>query len=114
MIKRHVQTKISHRVVEHNGLLFFSGVIADDFSKSMRGQAQEVFRKIDTTLRELGSSKDKLLSATIYISDFAQKDEMNAAWFEWLAPESFPARATIGVADLGKGVLIEVMVSAAR
>ena len=37
---------------------------------------------------------------------------MNKAWTEWLPAESLPTRATIGVADLGQNVLIEVVVSA--
>lgn len=114
MITRHFPTKIMHRAVEHDGVLHLSGVIADDLSKDMQGQAEEVFRKIETILRDLGSSKEKLLSATVYISDFSQKDGMNEAWFRWLPGEHLPARATIGVAELGKGVLIEVVACAAR
>ena len=55
-----------------------------------------------------------LLTAMIYISDFSQKEGMNEAWLEWLPGELLPTRATIGVADLGENVLIEVVVSAAK
>ena len=113
MIKRHVQTKINHRVVEHNGVLYFGGLVADDKSKDMKGQTQEVCAKIEALLTQVGSSKEKLLTAMIYISDFSQKDGMNEAWLEWLPGEILPTRATIGVNDLGKNVLIEVVVSAA-
>ena len=114
MIQRHIRTKINHRVVEHNGVLYFGGLIADDVGKDMKGQTAEICAKIDKLLAEVGSSKDKLLTAMIYISDFGQKDGMNEAWLEWMPAEHLPTRATIGVAELGKNVLIEVVVSAAR
>lgn len=114
MIKRYFQTKINHRVVEHNGVLYFGGLVAEDKSKDMKGQTMEICAKIDHLLAEVGSSKDKLLTAMIYISDFSQKDGMNEAWLDWLPGEILPTRATIGVAELGKDTLVEIVVSAAR
>ena len=114
MIKRHIPTRINHRVVEHNGTLHFGGLVADDKSLDMKGQTAEICAKIDDLLAQVGSSKEHLLTAMIYISDFDQKDGMNDAWLEWLPAEHLPTRATIGVAELGAGVLIEVVVSAAR
>ena len=70
--------------------------------------------KLDKLLAEVGSSKEKLVTAMLYITDFDQKDGMNEAWLEWLPSENLPTRATIGVAELGKGVLIEIVVSAIR
>lgn len=114
MIKRYVPSKINHRVVEAGGLLHFGGLIADDLSLDMKGQTAQICGKIDKLLAEVGSSKEKLVTAMIYITDFAQKDGMNEAWLEWIPAEHLPTRATIGVAELGKNVLIEVVVSAAR
>lgn len=114
MIKRYVPSKINHRVVEAGGLLHFGGLIADDLSLDMKGQTAQICGKIDKLLAEVGSSKEKLVTAMIYITDFGQKDGMNEAWLESIPAEHLPTRATIGVAELGKNVLIEVVVSAAR
>jgi enamine deaminase RidA (YjgF/YER057c/UK114 family) len=114
MIQRHFRTKINHRVVEHNGVLYFGGLVADDKSQDMKGQTAQICRKIEKLLIEVGSSNDKLLTAMIYISDFSQKDGMNEAWLEWLPGEHLPTRATIGVAELGEDTLIEIVVSAVR
>lgn len=114
MIKRHIQTRINHRVVEHNGVLYFGGLVADDKSKDMKGQTEEICAKLDKLLAEVGSSKAHLLTAMIYISDFDAKEGMNDAWLEWIAADDLPTRATIGVAELGKDVLIEVVISAAK
>lgn len=113
-ITRFESTPIMHRVNEFNDLLFLGGVAADDFSGDMRQQASEVFAKIDRLLTEHGSGKDRLLSVTIYVADLSQKAQMNEAWSAWLEASDMPARATIGVADLGPRVLIEVVVTAAK
>lgn len=114
MIRRHARTPIMHRVVEHNGVLYFGGIVADDRSLSMKGQTEQILAKIGKLLEENGSDKGKLLAATLYITDMALKDEMNAAWTAWFGAEDLPTRATIGVADLGPNTLIEVVVTAAR
>ena len=114
MITRHIQTRINHRVVEHNDVLYFGGLVADDKSQDMKEQTAQICKKIDDLLAQVGSSRDKLLTAMIYISDFAQKDGMNDAWLEWMPAEHLPTRATIGVAELGEDTLIEVVVSAAK
>ena len=114
MIQRHMRTKINHRIVEAGGILHFGGLVADDLSQDMKGQTAEICGKLDKLLAEVGSSKEKLVTAMLYITDFDQKDGMNEAWLEWLPSEHLPTRATIGVAELGKGVLIEIVVSAIR
>ncbi|MCZ7448123.1 Rid family hydrolase [Agrobacterium rhizogenes] len=52
------------------------------------------------------------MSATIFITDMNVKPQMDAVWKEWFAPEELPARATIGVADLGDTTLIELIATA--
>lgn len=114
MIKRHLPTSTYHGVVEAAGLLHFAGVVADDLSLDMKGQASQIFDKIEKLLLELGTGKENLVSAMIYITDFDQKAGMNEAWLDWLHADHLPTRATIGAADLGENVLIEVVVTAAR
>lgn len=114
MITRHVPTRINHRIVEAAGLLHFGGLTADDKSLDMQGQTAQICGKIDALLAGVGLDKDHLVTATIYITDFGQKEGMNAAWLDWLAADRLPARATIGVATLGKDTLVEIVVTAAR
>ncbi|WP_282026462.1 RidA family protein [Limimaricola cinnabarinus] len=114
MIKRFIRHTINHRVVEAAGILHFGGLIADDRSLDMKGQTEQICAKIDALLAQVGSRKENLVTAMIYITDFSQKDGMNEAWLSWLPAEHLPTRATIGVTDLGEGVLIEIVVTAAR
>lgn len=114
MIKRHLQSRIMHAVVEHNDVFYFGGVTAGDTSLNMEEQTGQICAKIDKLLADCELSKQNLLTARIYLSDFSKKEEMNKAWLAWLPAEILPTRATIGVADLGRDVLIEVVVSAGR
>jgi len=115
MIKRHMKlsTGIGFRAVEHAGVLHFSGFIADDFSEGMAGQTLQVCQKMKKALEDIGSSKDNVLTATIYLADFSKKEEMNRVWVDWFKGDQLPARSTIGVATLGPGILIEVVITAA-
>lgn len=114
MIKRSNHYELLHEIVEYNGILYFSGVIAEDLSLDMAGQAKQVFDQIDQLLADHGSSRDRLLTALIFVTDMKQKPAMNKVWKEWLTPSAMPTRATIGVSDLEKDILIEVVVTAAK
>lgn len=114
MIERHGQGKYFHKVVEANSTLYLSGVVAGDLSAGMTGQTQQTLAGIDAVLASVGSSKQQVVSATIYITDMKLKEEMNAVWEQWATPEHRPARATVAVADLGPNVLIEISCIAVR
>jgi enamine deaminase RidA (YjgF/YER057c/UK114 family) len=100
------------RAVVHGGIAYLSGIVADDKSADMKGQTADILAKIDAILAGVGSDKNRILSAVIYVSDQALKDQMNEAWMEWMDPAHPPARACVG-AGLTKDVLVEIMVTAA-
>ena len=87
--------------------LFLYGVVA------VLGAAGLSFLTAAAWLAANGSDRNHLLSALIFITDMKLKPDMNKAWKAWLAPAHLPSRATIGINDLGPGVLIEVVVTAA-
>jgi enamine deaminase RidA (YjgF/YER057c/UK114 family) len=114
MIERFVGTDLLHRVVEHNGTLYLSGIGPSDVSVGMRAQSEQVFAKAEAILDQHGSSKAHILSVIIFLTDLSRKLEMNEAWTSWLAPAEIPARAAIGVNDLAPDMLIEACFVAAR
>ena len=67
--------------------------IPGHFSAEINSQTAEICGKIDDLLAKVGSSKEKLLTATIFISDFSKKNGMNDAWLDWLPGEILPPRA---------------------
>lgn len=112
-IARSQKTPIFHRFVAHGDVVYFAGVVAGNLSAGMEGQTRDVTRRLDELLAAAGIDKTHILSAMIYITDMSQKAAMNKAWTEWISGDHLPARATIGVADLGENVLIEIVITAA-
>src|SRR6266511_5573447 len=94
-------------------LVFLSGVVADDKSLNMKGQTEQVLRKIDTVLAKAGTNKSRLLSTTVYMADASLKDEMNEAWMAWVDRSNLPTRTAVGAA-LTPGTLVEITVCAAK
>jgi enamine deaminase RidA (YjgF/YER057c/UK114 family) len=99
--------------VVHDNVVYLSGIVADDKSLPMKGQTEQVLRKIDGVLAAAGTDNSRILSATVYLSNIDLKDEMNEAWMAWVDRKNLPARAAVGV-DLTPGTLVEIMVSAAK
>ena len=112
-ITRSIRTPIMHRAVEANGFVFIGGTIADDTSVSMGEQTRNILGKIEGYLKEAGTDQSRVVSASIFVTDLSAKKEMDAVWTEFFG-DNLPARATVGVADLGGGALIEVVVTALR
>lgn len=112
-IKRSIRTPIMHRAVEANGFVYVGGTIADDTSVSMGEQTRNILGKIAGYLKEAGTDVTKVVSASIFVTDLSKKKEMDAVWTEFFG-DHLPARATVGVADLGGGALIEVVVTATK
>lgn len=100
------------RAVVHGGVAYLSGIVADDKTRPTKEQTAQVLSKIDTLLAGLGTSKSRILSATVYLADLGEKDEMNAAWMAWMDPAHPPARAAVGV-QLTPGTRVEIMCCAA-
>ncbi|KJC60919.1 endoribonuclease L-PSP [Bradyrhizobium sp. LTSPM299] len=112
-ITRNIRTPIMHRAVEANGFVFVGGTIADDTSVSMGEQTRNILGKIAGYLKETGTDRSRVVSASIFVTDLSGKKEMDAVWTEFFG-DNLPARATVGVADLGGGALIEVVVTALK
>jgi enamine deaminase RidA (YjgF/YER057c/UK114 family) len=104
---------LNSRAVIYGNLVFCSGIVADDKSLPIKGQTEQVLRKIDAILAAAGTDKSRLLSATVYLADAKLRDEMNEAWMAWIDKKNLPARAAVG-AVLTPGTLVEIMVTAAK
>jgi enamine deaminase RidA (YjgF/YER057c/UK114 family) len=114
-ITRHAAwAGLLHEVVAHNDTLYLSGIVAEDLSLDMTGQAEDCLRQLETVLKAHGSDLDHVLHASIYIADMAQKPKFDAVWTRRFAARNLPARAGVGVADLGTKVLVEIVIIAAR
>ncbi len=62
---------------------------------------------------EAGSDKTRILSATIWLSDIASYDELNAVWDAWIPDGCAPARACGESRLAGEGYDVEIICVAA-
>ncbi len=99
------------RAVRHAGLVF-TVATATTKSASLYAQASEALAEIDAALIARGSSKARILTATIYLADITAKPEFNRAWDAWVDRANPPRRACIGAALEGDD-LVEILITAA-
>jgi len=105
-------------VAVHAGVAYISGQLPLDQTGSSLAdqpfdvQVQQVLRNLDDCLSTAGSSREQLLSVTVYVTDIAQWPAFDAAYAQWLGDHR-PARAVTGVTDLHYGAAIEVQAVAA-
>src|SRR5262245_45997931 len=100
------------RAVAFDNLVFTVATAAGS-GTTLQEQTRQVLARIEQNLREAGSDKTRLLSATVYLTDIARKAEMDEVWNAWIGPENWPQRACVQ-AGLAPGVLVEITVIAAR
>ena len=103
-----------HEVVEHNGVVYLAGIVSEDLSLDMSGQTLDVLRQLDVLLLGSDSDRQHVLSVLVFLSDLREKEIFNDHWRQFFAPENLPARAAVGVGDLGPGVRLEIVVTAAK
>jgi enamine deaminase RidA (YjgF/YER057c/UK114 family) len=95
MITRIEPGKRMSQAVVANGFVFLAGQVATNPSSGVDEQTRQVLAEIDRLLALAGSSKAKILSATVYLADMANFAAMNSVWDAWVHPEAKPARATV-------------------
>lgn len=111
-IKRLNKGPRMSQIVAHGGLVWLAGQVGNP-GESVTDQTKTVLAKIDQLLAEAGTSKSRLLQATIWLADMKDFAAMNAVWDGWVDPENTPARAT-GESKLATPEhLVEIIVVAA-
>lgn len=113
-IARHNSDSRLSRLVTHNGVAYLAGLTADNRGAPMKAQTEEILKKIDELLKLAGSSKSRLLTAMVYVSDMRLKAQMDEAWAAWIDPKNTPARACVETRLGTPDTLVEIMVVAAQ
>lgn len=107
------------QAVEADGWVYCSGQISIDpstnevFTGDVREQTALVLKNIEAVLKAAGLTFDNVVKTTIFLTnmgDFAAVNELYAKCFT----SKFPARSTIQVAGLPKGVNVEIEAIARR
>lgn len=112
-ITRHETKQRMSRAVVHNNTIYLCGQVAKDSTKGIKEQTETMLEKVVELLDNYGSSKDKILSATIYLKDMKLFDEMNSVWDNWVNPGFSPTRACVEASMAREELLVEISVIAA-
>ena len=112
-IKRtNVGARLSDMAV-YNGVAYLAGQVPDDASLDMEGQTRQVLATIDNLLAQAGTSKERLLSVTVYLANIAEFAQMNKAWDEWVSKTNAPPRATVETRLANPNYKVEIVAIAA-
>ncbi|WP_105901998.1 RidA family protein [Vibrio gangliei] len=100
-------------VTVFNGIAHFVEVPESDLSADIRGQAKQVFAQAEEMLVSVNSDKSRILSCTIYLTDFANIEAFNEEWEAWLPEGSAPSRACVKAELANPKYLVEIAFVAA-
>ncbi len=96
----------------HNGTIYLAGQVGE--GATVAEQTRDGLAQVDALLAQAGSSKDALLSTTIYLADIADFAEMNAVWDAWVPQGATPARATVEARLAAPKYRVEIVVVGAK
>ena len=99
--------------VEHNNFVYTSGqipvnpqtgkLVEGDFKK----EVEQVLNNVDAVLIKGGSSLDKSIKLTVFVTDLGKFSELNEV-FQLFFGENPPARSAVQVSALPLGVRVEI------
>jgi 2-iminobutanoate/2-iminopropanoate deaminase len=92
-------------------LLFTSGQIPltldGGMAEGIEAQTEQVFDNLAAVLAEAGTSFDKVVKATVFCTDLGDFAKLNAVYERRFGGHK-PARSTVQVAALPRGVSVEI------
>ncbi|TPE53384.1 RidA family protein [Maribrevibacterium harenarium] len=112
-IQRYETGARMSRVVVHNNTAYLCGQVAEDRNADITHQTQTMLAKVDDLLASVGSDREHILSATIYLKDMSLFADMNAVWDNWVPAGFAPARACVQAQMASPELLVEISVIAA-
>ncbi|MBR6351173.1 MAG: RidA family protein [Firmicutes bacterium] len=97
-------------------LVFASGQIpiipeTGELAEGLEAQAHQAFKNVTELMKAAGTSIDKVVKVTLFISDMNNFAAINAIYAQYFR-EPYPARSCVEVARLPKDVFLECEVIA--
>ncbi|GHC18077.1 RidA family protein [Aidingimonas halophila] len=113
-IVRHDTKARMSRAVIHNGVAYLCGQVAGTEARfgDITEQTQSMLARVDALLKEIGSDREQLLTATVYLRHGEDVAAMNAVWDEWVPTGHAPARTCVVAQMPADELLVEITVTA--
>ncbi|MEM7517276.1 MAG: RidA family protein [Planctomycetota bacterium] len=103
------------QAVVAGGMVHCSGQISLDpatgqivHEGDVKGQTERVLANMTAVLKAAGSSPDKAVFCTVFLSSMEDFAAVNELYGRWVNQEAPPARACVEVRRLPKDVLVEI------
>jgi 2-iminobutanoate/2-iminopropanoate deaminase len=107
------------QAIQSGSLLFLAGQIPLDpvsgelVSGTIASETDRIIQNLSAVLSAAGASLQHVVKTTVYLTNMADFAEFNAAYARHF-PSAPPARTTVAVAALPRGVRIEIEAIAAK
>ena len=103
--------------IKANGFVFTSGQIPLDpatgaFPEGIKAQTRQSLLNVKVILEQAGTSIDKVIRTTVFLSDMNNFAAMNEVYAEIFGSSNHPSRSAVQVARLPKDALVEIEVIA--
>ena len=113
LFSKNVPTTINAQGVKANGFIFSTQIgknaKTNKMETGMTTQAKRIMENIKTILEENGSSLEKIVKVTVFISDLEKSKEFNDVYYSYFEDDkSRPVRCCIQIAKLHPGFEVEV------
>lgn len=102
-----------NQAIKANGIVYTAGQIPLDpatgevVSGDISAQTERVLQSLSAVLQAAGSSLDRVVKTTCFLTDLNDFPAFNAVYAKYFA-EGAPARSTVQVSKLPRGVAVEV------
>lgn len=110
MINRQIVGSRMSKIVEHNGVIYFAGIVPTDKTVDVKGQTLEVLNIAKDLFEQANTDNENILRAEIYLKnidrDFA---DFNEIWDAWVSKENPPARACVEASMSTSETLVEII-----
>lgn len=107
------------QAVVAGGFVFTAGALGLDpqtgelVAADVAAQTRQALTNLKSILEAAGSSLDRVVKTTVFLTDFGNFGAMNAVYAEFF-PADPPARSTVQVGPLAKAALVEIEAVALR
>ena len=92
--------------VRYGGLIFLAGKTGGAGEPGVQPETRRSLEAISDALERFGSSMDRVLKCTVFLTDMAEWGAMNEVYAEFF-PENKPARTAVGI-SLGGDTRVEI------
>lgn len=114
IIRKEVNSRMS-KIVEHNGIIYFAGIVPDRTDLDVQGQTKRVIEMAEEKFAVAGTNKEMLLRAEIYLKDIDRDfADFNEIWDAWVSKENPPARACVQASMSSTATLVEIIFTAVK